>query len=781
MPQPLPKPRASRSLLYGAPAPHAAPPARLLLRCAESAPERQPQGSAPKPRTEEAALRSDALAVSLRGALDLTTAPLARSAAAFVDSEGWTAFGYARLEDHARERFGRSGRWLRDLAALGRMFSTLPGLEEALCGMDRGRPLGRVAGLLVGRVADPASVAGWVALARSVSVRELRDAVAAAREAGSAGPLNHHEMEVAVGDSIAITGGATVHGAPATATGSAAPALLASPAGSDGSMPGETPGEDEDRTLVRLTAPLAVLAAFDEALDLYRAVEGREATVTSFVEALIAEAFSSGDLAEAVDGVNQEPLGHGESVAAEERAHACSTRQWEQLPAVGQPDWALRLAGSSLEELRGLLGGAGRGGAMELDGQIQALLRIEDEIETRLASLLAQMADDEAWCRLRFASVVHYAEQRLGLGRTAARMRVRVARALRRLPLVRAAYERGEVGMEAAWLVATMVGAEPADEATQRIWIERGRQASVKRLRDEARLAGRIRAGLVGREDAGLGDDPEAAGTAPPPSAPCGPAAGAPAGPTSPLPGIDGTTTLVPRLPATDEAWHASLRREVGTARARVAALGRLAAASWVSDVFLRLRLPAALASDFLGAIESAQGLLDRRAAEVPWEEPWPERDPPESLIAARDFFIRCRRTPAWVGLMALLEEFVATWDVEADAARRPGQPIFIRDGWRCAAPGCTSRRNLEEHHVRYRSRGGGEGLSNRVTLCRFHHQRGEHGGLARCRGRAPLDLIWMMGAGGCGGTFRNEIRLEPSSVGWSARGLVRVCDAPDR
>ena len=32
---------------------------------------------------------------------------------------------------------------------------------------------------------------------------------------------------------------------------------------------------------------------------------------------------------------------------------------------------------------------------------------------------------------------------------------------------------------------------------------------------------------------------------------------------------------------------------------------------------------------------------------------------------------------------------------------------IYARDGWRCQAPGCSSRRNLEAHHVVHRARGG--------------------------------------------------------------------------
>jgi hypothetical protein len=66
---------------------------------------------------------------------------------------------------------------------------------------------------------------------------------------------------------------------------------------------------------------------------------------------------------------------------------------------------------------------------------------------------------------------------------------------------------------------------------------------------------------------------------------------------------------------------------------------------------------------------------------------------------------------------------------------------VIERDGYRCAVPGCTSRRNLHDHHVTFRSAGGSDTPENRITLCAFHHQRCLHAGLLRVRGRAPHDL----------------------------------------
>ena len=82
----------------------------------------------------------------------------------------------------------------------------------------------------------------------------------------------------------------------------------------------------------------------------------------------------------------------------------------------------------------------------------------------------------------------------------------------------------------------------------------------------------------------------------------------------------------------------------------------------------------------------------------------------------------------------------------EDPALARRCERVFARDGWRCTVPGCSSMRNLQDHHIVYRSRGGGDELSNRLTLCAFHHLRGEHGGAIRVRGLAPHHLRFELG-----------------------------------
>ena len=134
-------------------------------------------------------------------------------------------------------------------------------------------------------------------------------------------------------------------------------------------------------------------------------------------------------------------------------------------------------------------------------------------------------------------------------------------------------------------------------------------------------------------------------------------------------------------------------------------------------------------------------------------------RDVPASANLAGTFLERGLPVPDWVALLSMLEDYADTWDDPEGFPRRAGDDVYVRDGWRCMAPGCTSRRNLEDHHVVYRSRGGGDETSNHLCLCRFHHQQGEHGGLARVEGMAPLGLAWRLGRQGLASGYVNERR----------------------
>ena len=96
-------------------------------------------------------------------------------------------------------------------------------------------------------------------------------------------------------------------------------------------------------------------------------------------------------------------------------------------------------------------------------------------------------------------------------------------------------------------------------------------------------------------------------------------------------------------------------------------------------------------------------------------------------------------------GFEAMLDSALLAWTLRDPRARRP-DAVIERDGYRCLVPGCTSRWNLHDHHVEFRSAGGSDTAGNRVTLCAFHHLRCLHAGLLRVRGRAPDDLVFELG-----------------------------------
>jgi hypothetical protein len=97
---------------------------------------------------------------------------------------------------------------------------------------------------------------------------------------------------------------------------------------------------------------------------------------------------------------------------------------------------------------------------------------------------------------------------------------------------------------------------------------------------------------------------------------------------------------------------------------------------------------------------------------------------------------------PRWAALERLLRHVITHWE---STPRHP-DPVFARDGWRCTVPACSSRRNLHDHHIRFRSRGGDNQRNNRTTVCAAHHLHGLHAGTVRASGTAPHAIEWQLG-----------------------------------
>jgi hypothetical protein len=663
-----------------------------------------------------------------RIARDLTTAggriavAQARAAAPFVAAEGWTLFGYARASDYAREVLDRSSRWICDLAVLGRGLTELSGLAAAVLGSDGGAPIGRVAAIDLARIARPETLGRWIALARTSTALQLKQELRRARESGSHAP-----------------GGDPARPADRR------------------TLPDDADGEPSCR--LRFAVPAPVKLAFEETHDLHRAVSGYEATVVEFVEALVAE--NTAGTTAGSPSVRPGALGACTAHAAPP-AHArdgdhgpASPRSASSGPNDGH-DVVRGLAGvrrspraqrrasehpSAVDAAVRVLRRLDRVAQDDCDGnparqaeRIRELVGLEDEVERALGRLLAEMDAHDDFRGLGFTSMGEYVEERLGISRRTAERRCGILGALRHLPAIRTAYEKGEVGLRAAWLLRGILGPRPVTLEFEAAWLAQARAVTIKRLRDERRRLGLVSAGLIAAGAGAIG------------------------------------------WPASDAEWQASLRRTPGLGLVRVVTLGRAAGAAIPyperDTVFLRLELPADLAEGLLQCIDLERARL--RSQATGWlasrcdggersAVAGVDRDP-NDLSPARAAAVACVRAkqpiPPWVGIQSLLEDFVATWDDPKGFPKREWDATYDAWGWRCQAPGCTGRRRIEDHHVRYRSHGGSDAMWNQLCLCAWHHRQGEHGVLARCRGTAPLDVTWRLGRRDLGTRFRNERRL---------------------
>jgi hypothetical protein len=110
---------------------------------------------------------------------------------------------------------------------------------------------------------------------------------------------------------------------------------------------------------------------------------------------------------------------------------------------------------------------------------------------------------------------------------------------------------------------------------------------------------------------------------------------------------------------------------------------------------------------------------------------------------------IRAREGPAplWAVFGYVVCAAALTWERHHGAQKPANHRILERDAYRCTAPGCTARKNLEVHHIVFRSRQGTDAPENLTTLCAFHHRQSIHLGSATLTGSAPDQLHWSLGA----------------------------------
>src|SRR5262249_8919395 len=260
-----------------------------------------------------------------------------------------------------------------------------------------------------------------------------------------------------------------------------------------------------------------------ETLDLHRAVNGFETTVESFVEALAAEAAAGPHPPD----VASMPLRRGIPTAVVEAALARVNHRWPELRAstvdLEQSDVQLPPHVGCDSPCSGLQsrvrdGSSRDQAALELAQRLRFILHVEDHVERELTALLLDMSRHGDWTTLGFASVAHYASERLGVPRRTIQSRIAVANKLGRLSRVRAAYREGRIERGKAALLERLLPPHASVELQER-WLTPAAETTIKRLRDELRMAELGALGEIQMAEAGARiDDSSAANREPVPS-----------------------------------------------------------------------------------------------------------------------------------------------------------------------------------------------------------------------------------------------------------------------
>ena len=118
----------------------------------------------------------------------------------------------------------------------------------------------------------------------------------------------------------------------------------------------------------------------------------------------------------------------------------------------------------------------------------------------RLLKLIAELDDEEPWGAWGLRSCAHWLNWRCGIGLNAAREKVRVAHALKRLPLISASFATGELSFSKVRAITRI--AEPATEAELLELARHATAVQVEKLVRAYRRAGRVAEDTAGQHAA---------------------------------------------------------------------------------------------------------------------------------------------------------------------------------------------------------------------------------------------------------------------------------------
>lgn len=303
-----------------------------------------------------------------------------------------------------------------------------------------------------------------------------------------------------------------------------------------------------------------------------------------------------------------------------------------------------------------------------------------DSLTHRLLIDIRAFDEVEGWKHEGMQSCAHWLSARLGIGLGTAREKVRVARALGKLPALDEALETGQVSYSQVRAV-TRVATEDNEETL----VNMARQASAAELEYNCRLFRRVQRSS--------GEEP----VEPPPP----------------------------------ERWLRRTNTDDGLVRIEIQLEPEQAA-----RVIEACRASAADPVD--GLVAMAEMALRGNAPERPPVEVMAHVD-----VATLDGHTEdgtrisaetCERLLCDAGIVPVLDDATGKTLEVGRKLRTPSpavnRALRIRSKNRCEFPGCPNRRYGESHHIEHWIRGGETVVDNLVRLCTFHHTAVHEGGV---------------------------------------------------
>ena len=346
-----------------------------------------------------------------------------------------------------------------------------------------------------------------------------------------------------------------------------------------------------------------------------------------------------------------------------------------------------------------------------LEREITALACRIHAATCRWLELVAEYDRREGWAQWGCKSCAHWISHQCGIAPGAAREQVRVARRLQELPVVRAAFARGELSYSKARALTRVENVEREEDL-----LELARHATASQL--ERLVRGHRR--VVATERAAAGGRPERW--------------------VSVEHDDDGALILHARLPAEEGAL---VLAALDAARDELAAAG--VSAETPTDVSAetpRPRPPVARADALLALADGY--LAGGRGPRTGGDRYQVVVHVDTATLGGQDGGARCeidhgpplagsvaRRLACDAALVHVLERDGVPLDVGRKTRSVPPalrRALAARDGG-CRFPGCTSHRFVDAHHIEHWADGGRTKLDNLVLLCRHHHRLLHEGG----------------------------------------------------